>query len=64
MREFTGIDGMRVALDVNSIEAIVERETGGCTIVTRGDTYRVKDSYDEVGEVKKAEKPPKQRKKK
>lgn len=47
MHLFTTIDDRRLALDLDQIEAVMER-TNGVQIITRSDTYMVLGDFDEI----------------
>lgn len=38
---FTNMDGRKLALVADEVEAVVELEAGGCQIVTGNDCYKV-----------------------
>lgn len=50
IREFIciGEDGHRLAINMASVEAVLERGHQGVQIITSSDTYNVKVDYDEV----------------
>lgn len=50
MHLFTSIDNNRLALDLRTVEAILEK-TNGIQLVTRSDTYMVKGDFLEVVEL-------------
>lgn len=47
MHRFTSIDNNRVAIDLRTVEAVMERNNG-IQLVTRSDTYMVRGDFLEV----------------